>query len=405
MSARLDLPAPEVLGGLESAPAGPVPGRFACLEGARALAALGVVVTHCGFHSGMVLTGVTGAVVGRLDIGVTVFFLLSGFLLGRPFVGAGSRPDLRRYAVRRVVRLLPAYWLMLTATLLLLRPDGMRGPGDLVWQYGLLQTYGQYRLLPELSHVWSLGTEVAFYAALPLLLVRCRTVPRQLALLAAVGGSSLLFLTLVHGGVMLDPQRAPQWLPGHLLWFALGLALAVLTTTPAGRQSAPGRLLVDLAAAPGTCWALAGLTFWLACTPVAGGRGLVPLTAFEALARESLYGLAALFLLLPLVTGPQDEGLIRAALRSRPAVALGKVSYGIFLWHLLVLQLVEDVLDIEPFTGHFWLMLGGTVPVSVAVATLSWVLVERPMLARADRWLGRTPAGAAARAQPAGSSG
>ena len=365
----------------------------------RALAALAVLVTHVGYWSGQFLQGVPGAVVGRLDLGVTVFFLLSGFLLGRPFAlwstGHSRRPGLLRYAARRAVRILPAYWLMLATALLVLRPEGVRDAGDVLVQASLTQTYDDFRSLPELSHLWSLNVEVAFYAVLPLLGLLlvvagrhpARAVRRQLLLLGALGVGGLVFLTLVQAGVVGD-RLATHWLPSRLDWFVLGLALAVLTT-PVGASSRPGRVLSDLAAAPGLCWLAAGAVFWIACTPVAGGRGLVTLSAQEIVTREVLYGLTALLLLVPVVAGPRTGSSVHAALQSRVAVLLGEVSYGVFLWHLPVLVLLQRGLDLPLFDFPFLPVLVAVLAVTLAVAALSWVLVERPLLRLVDRRFSR----------------
>lgn len=396
-------------GGLESTSPHQPGTRSGALDGLRALAALAVVVTHVGFESGRFREGAIGAVVGRMDVGVAVFFVLSGFLLGRPFalwaLGQAARPDLRRYAARRAVRVLPAYWLMLTVTLMVLQPREVRGPGDLVWQYGLLQPYDDYRALNGLSHVWSLSTELAFYVALPLvgwalLAVSrrwARAVPRSLALLAAAGLAGLVFHGLVQAGVVLGPSLASQWLPSRFDWFALGLGLAVLTT-PRGARSRPGRLLSEVARSPGLCWAAAGALLWIACTPVAGARGFATLTTQESLSRELLYGGIALLLVIPVAAGPTDGGRLRAALQSRVAVALGRISYGIFLWHLLVLELVTRTLDLELFAFPFWLVLLLVVAITVGLAWASWELVERPLLELVDRRLARR-----ARAEQCGS--
>ncbi|MCW2665439.1 MAG: acyltransferase [Frankiales bacterium] len=386
--------APDLPGGLESAPAQERPGRWPCVEGMRGLAALTVVLTHAGFDSGESLGGLVGAPLARFDIGVALFFLLSGLLLGAPYAraahGEAGVPSLRRYAARRAARLLPAYWIVVTAVLLVLRPDGIHSAGDLLWQYGLGQTYDHYRLLTGLKQMWSLGTELAFYAVLPclgLVLRRLGSVTGQLLLLAGLSGFSLGWIALVHDGRLLDPQLAGQWLPAHLLWFSLGLALAVLTTRT-GAATAAGRAVASLATSPGTCWATAGLAFWIACTPLTGPRGLTLLTASEAVSRELLYGLAAALLLVPVAAGPQDQGLLRAVLRSRPAVLLGRVSYGLFLWHVLVLELVADWFDLPFFHGRFLFLLGTVLPISLALATASWWLVERPLLRAVDRRLG-----------------
>src|SRR3954453_13942377 len=98
----------------------PPPGnpRFPLVDGLRAVAALSVLVTHTAFLSGFNGHGLLGGITARLDVGVALFFVISGFLLYRPFVAArmGGRggPRAGLYFRRRALRILPAYWLALT---------------------------------------------------------------------------------------------------------------------------------------------------------------------------------------------------------------------------------------------------------------------------------------------------
>src|SRR6266516_1997197 len=99
------------------------PGRsLPMLDGLRAVAALAVLLTHVAFQTGEVARAAGGAVLARLDAGVAVFFVLSGFLLYRPYALARAsgtpRPSIRRYVLRRAARILPAYWLALGAVAL-----------------------------------------------------------------------------------------------------------------------------------------------------------------------------------------------------------------------------------------------------------------------------------------------
>ena len=99
--------------------------RFPLVDSLRAIAALCVLLTHTAVAAG--ISGNPHSVLSpyaqRLDVGVAIFFLISGLLLYRPFVaGAVSRPCRRRpsgpYAWRRFLRIAPAYWLALTVTAL-----------------------------------------------------------------------------------------------------------------------------------------------------------------------------------------------------------------------------------------------------------------------------------------------
>ena len=130
--------------------------------------------------------------------------------------------------------------------------------------------------------------------------------------------------------------------------------MAVLVVT--GRAWRPVRLAHDLGSSPGTCWAVAGALFWIACTPVAGAIGLTGDAAGPAVTRNLLYAGAATMAVWPLVFGDQTSGggACRAVLASRPVAYLGEISYGIFLFHLMVLTGFYVLIDRPTFTGDVW---------------------------------------------------
>ena len=146
------------------------------VEGMRACAAVGVVVTHVAFQTGHT-GGVAGRLFGRFDLAVAVFFALSGFLLWRGHAAAAR--DLRpvpatgHYLRSRLIRIMPAY-LVAVVVILTLLPDAK---ADLtVWlaNLSLTQIYVPLTLTAGLTQMWSLAVEVSFYLALPVfaLLVR-----------------------------------------------------------------------------------------------------------------------------------------------------------------------------------------------------------------------------------------
>src|SRR4051812_18261375 len=115
------------------------------MDACRGLAALSVLVYHLGAVPGHQPLGKLG---DGLQIGVPVFFLLSGFLLYRPFVAAratGSQVNVRRYASRRVLRIVPAYWVALTG---LAVTSGLPGVFTSEWwrYYGFAQVYSPQTL-------------------------------------------------------------------------------------------------------------------------------------------------------------------------------------------------------------------------------------------------------------------
>jgi len=370
-------------------------GRFPALDGLRALAVLLVVATHIGFQTGATFDGPVGALLARGDAGVAVFFLLSGFLLYGPHVRAhldgAAGPPLGRYLQHRALRLLPAYWLLLAVALpSVARADA--APGEVALQVLLLNVYTPGHLLPALSQIWSLAVEVSFYLALPLLAQL--TAPRgprdgaaqlrvEARLLAGMAATALAWTVLIRTTDVLDERVAALWLPQYLDWFALGMGLVVLRAWH--ERGGRVRVLDQLGDAAGTCWAVAGLLFWLTTTPLAGPRGLEAPTAWAALVKHVLYALAATALLLPAVFGTDPAAPVRRVLESRPARHLGRISYGVFLWHLLVLEAVYRLLDLELFSGDALLVTALVVPLSLLAAELSLRLVEEPALRRARR--------------------
>jgi peptidoglycan/LPS O-acetylase OafA/YrhL len=136
------------------------------VEGMRACAAIGVVITHVAFQTGHSV-GVDGRLFGRFDLAVAVFFALSGFLLWRGHAaaarGLGSRPSTGHYLRSRVVRIMPAY-LVAVVVILTLLPDADH-PDLTVWlaNLSLTQVYVPLTLTHGLTQMWSLSVEVTFY--------------------------------------------------------------------------------------------------------------------------------------------------------------------------------------------------------------------------------------------------
>ena len=159
VSVRLEAPPPPVVA--------PPPGhpRFPLLDSLRAIAALGVLVSHAAFLSGAARRHWWGAATSNGNLGVAVFFILSGFLLYRPLINAqlngAPRTRLRDYVRRRLLRIVPAYWLALTVLAIWpgLDPDFGRN----WWRYYFfLQLYNPYTVLLGIAQAWTLCVEVSF---------------------------------------------------------------------------------------------------------------------------------------------------------------------------------------------------------------------------------------------------
>ena len=360
------------------------------LDGVRAVAAYGVIATHTGFQSGRSLdSGTFAPFLARLEFGVTLFFLLSGFLLYRPFLLASLQgrphPHWGSFWWRRLLRIAPAYWLVIVVVLGAMTAQMVTGAE---WRDYLLliQIYHHGRADSSLSQMWTLAVEISFYAALPLLawLATRLSFGRPLrAHLALVGGVAAVALTsnlVIHAHHLSSP--ALQWLPTYADWFALGMLLAILSAAPV---TAPPWMasLRAVAAAPGTCWIAGALLYWLSTLPMAGPRNLLPSTAWEWTTRHYLYGLAAFCFLLPVMLGSSDW--VRQLLGNRVMRFLGTISYGVYLWHLPLLIGIARWMDWGVFQGHFVPLYLLTTLSATAAATLSWYLLERPLLRRFSR--------------------
>jgi peptidoglycan/LPS O-acetylase OafA/YrhL len=288
----------------------------------------------------------------------------------------------RRYLWRRALRILPAYWLAVAGYLLVLPQQSKASTLTWIDHLALTQIYGVGRFADGFAHTWSLCTEVAFYLVLPavagiVLIGRWR--PGQMMLSLAALGITITgtWIALMAAGLIGDsPHR--QWLPSYAVWFAAGMALAVakvaLETSTETRRF---RTLEELASAPLACWLIAFAALAIATTPLAGPRDLRPVGAAEFAVKLVLYAIVAVMLLLPLAFGPANR--VNGAFSSAPARWIGLVSYGLFLWHPLVIALIYQPGARPVFTGDFGSTFAIVLGAGLLLATLSYYVVERPV--------------------------
>ncbi len=357
----------------------------------RACAAVAVMLTHTAFQTGQVGDSVLGRVWGRFDMAVAVFFGLSGFLLWRAHARAAwtgtPRPDSGRYYRSRIVRIMPAYLVVVIVALALMPRS--EPPSGSTWlaNLTLTQVFVPHSLTVGLTQMWSLSVEMLFYLVMPiaaLALVRLRgararwRVPTVLLVAAA----SLSWAWAGSTIALPEGVNYQNWLPSYVPWFVAGIVLAEIVFAPASRYSTVRRL-----ARRRICWPAAIVVFAMIATPLGGPVTLDSPAHWQFAVRMGLGGVLGFLLLAPLVLAPAG-GPGSRFLGSGPMQALGRWSYGIFIWHLVVLAAVFPLFAIVPFHGRMATVTVLTFVFSAAVSALSYAWVEEP----ARRWLARREA-------------
>ncbi|HEY2189338.1 MAG TPA: acyltransferase family protein [Caldimonas sp.] len=317
------------------------------IDGLRAVAVLAVV----GYHAWPQL--LPGGFVG-----VDVFFVISGFLITRILLAPGF--SFASFYARRVRRIFPALLIVLAATLAIgatfLPPDNLRnllahtiGGGLFVANFVSYHDVGYFSGSSELKplvHLWSLGVEEQFYLLWPVLVwlaARRRVLVPAMAAIAIV--SFALFLWWSESN-----PRAAFYLSPSRFWELLAGAMLV-------RFAVPKR------------WA-----------GVAAATGLGLIAASAALISSETEFPGALMLAPTLgaclvVASPGDH-LAGRLLSSRGAVAIGLISYPLYLWHWPLLSLLRNF-DRAPSP----LAIGAALALSLMLAALTWRVVERPLAA------------------------
>ena len=246
------------------------------LEGVRAIAASLIVVYHAvEVAQNRVSFLTTPALV--LDVGVAIFFALSGFLIYRPFASAHATGSAAPRAIpfwwRRALRIFPAYWVAL-AFFIVIGAVTITGPVDLLVHATLTNVFRPASLFNGIFPAWSLSVEVSFYLLVPVWAWSIRRVGSARArtggrvpLGVEVGGLAVivvmahLFRIFVqnvdwHVGSAELKGISFVWLPTHMDLLAGGMALAVLWTAVVDR-GVQIRWLHHLGRHVGACW-LAG---------------------------------------------------------------------------------------------------------------------------------------------------
>ncbi|MFI6320314.1 acyltransferase family protein [Nonomuraea sp. NPDC050556] len=371
---------------------------MAPLDGVRALAAFAVLVFHVAMESGAALEkGFFGGLLSRGEIGVPIFFTLSGLLLYRPWVSEvledGRRPETQTYLWKRFFRIMPAYWLVVAVALLLWGEAHRTDP----WTWGemllLLHNYDiehwWYGLGPRgLGQMWSLSVELAFYLTLPLMAYLLRRFAQRgggdvarRAKRLLIGLAVFAALSFVYTIFEFYPDYRPwmnMWLPRSWTFFVPGMALAVISVWAKVEDGPARRIVAAVSSSWGTLWLIAALAYVIAATPVTGPRFVGIDGVWTAVSELLLYSIIAFSLVAPaalLQPGPSTVGRL---LGGRVMSYLGRISYGVFLWQFVVLYLWYDFTGQQPWQGNMPVNLVAVLVITVIVAHLTYQYVEEP---------------------------
>lgn len=377
------------------------PSRSDAIDGLRGLAALAVLVFHAWLYTRVeVSAGAREQIVdyalheGRL--GLVLFFVLSGFLLWRPWVAAARRrrdaPATVSYLVHRGARVLPAYYLALIGSVVLLwgaaGTPGVRLPDAELLPLFLVfaQNFDPGSVMKLDPPMWTLAVEVTFYLLLPALALLA-----ALRLPAVRAAQALVPLLLLAFGVVWNHAIADMGsivagkvLPAMLPYFAVGMLAAVVLD---GRPRFGRRLVWPLLLAG--CALVLGDAVWQAHGAASES------TSHAYRIWRDLPAAAGFALIVAAAAGGDGSGT--ALLRLRPLVLFGTISYGVYLWHVPLLLYARHVglLPLDTIGGLLVALL-----LTVPVAAASWRWLEQPAIARgralARRWEARARRGAPA---------
>lgn len=390
------------------------------LEGLRGYLAIGVLVYHVAFYSGITSVpgtpthGIWTVLTDGLSVCLPPFFVLSAFFLYRPFarsiLSGAKHPPARQFFRRRALRLLPGYWLLVIVTLLTIDLYNINGFWYVARPFLLIHFYWPgIPWVAGLVPTWTVPAELIFYAILPVIAVligryarkavdpkamaRRMTIP--LSLFFVVGFAWTVYTNLPSAQNTAMFFNMWYWPFGYYDAFAVGMVLATVSAYAqvTGKTPALHRFILRW---PNLFWLGALAVFVIDLNRFFGAEGAGDWGAFtQELVIHALVLIFSWLLIAPLTVPGVRSRLMQVVLTIWPIRYIGRVSYGIYLWHMAFVTLFlgqGNIFGNAPGPGpelrgaaHFWPMTFESLAASIVAASISYYLLEQPIL----RWQAR----------------
>jgi peptidoglycan/LPS O-acetylase OafA/YrhL len=329
------------------------------IDGLRALAVLPIVIFHLGVKK------LSGGF-----IGVDIFFVISGYLIGGPLLHQvfERRYSLTDFYARRFRRIVPALAVTLAATTLAMFFVGLPFPMvdysrsliaamlsvSNIFFWNSAGYFDPAADSKPLLHTWSLGVEEQFYLLFPLIVLGTRWAGRRGAT-AILGLIAVVSFAVSCWGVKAAPTATFYLLHTRIWELLLGV---VASQVPTGLLKSRG--LREILASVAFAAVVAPMFLYNFATPFPGLAAAAP-----------CLGTAVL-----LVVGAQGGSLVGRGFALRPAVFVGLISYSLYLWHWPVIVLLREGLPVANLDAKLKVLAFG---ISLGLAWLSWRFVERPL--------------------------
>jgi peptidoglycan/LPS O-acetylase OafA/YrhL len=350
------------------------------IDGLRAISILGVMASH-GVNCLTPIFGEAGW------FGVNIFFVISGFLITRlalAEISSSTRFEIRRFYLRRFLRICPALWCLLFFYALV-NPFHLAVNRSLssiaiaaafLTDYDLAFNWG-HSLNSGLEFCWSLGVEEKFYLVFPLLLTLRPRVPIHLVFLFALIVVQIWRTFVVSTDAeLLRLSSAFDTRCGEIL---VGCYAASLLSF----QERIKKLVSILGNSLSSLLLFAGLWYWMRCmfhlkdyVDVSVARSL-----WLYLTPLLVISVALLLMSFSIAQASGGSNFVAKILSVRPLVWIGKLSYSMYLWHTVAFLYVRTVMGDSGITSDLAKIL-----LTVLIAAMSYYLIERPFLSLKNRW-------------------